>query len=160
VLAAFAGLVLLRWWQESRGAAAPDTLDEGLYAVAEVIDGDTLRLANQAIVRLIGANAPYLSPSGRDTNPWPGEAAEFTRRFIADRPVRLVFDRERLDRQGHFWAYVYVGNRLLNEELLRAGLARVQMRPSFSAAKKRLLDRAEQEARKAHRGLWSRAGID
>jgi micrococcal nuclease len=157
-LAVFAALLALRSWQYAQRTLPPEMLDEGPHQVAEIIDGDTLRLANKAVVRLVGADAPYLPSPGRAPNRGAIEAAEFTRQFIGDQPVRLVFDRERLDRQGHFLAYVYVWPRYLNEELLRAGLARVRMPASFSASRKRVLDQAEREAREARRGIWSTSG--
>ena len=44
---------------------------------------------------------------------------------------------------------------MLNEELIRAGLARAKLQYRYSAAKKARFRRAEAEARAARRGVWS-----
>lgn len=155
VLSALAALVAFRVWQDARSPAEPDLIDEGPHVVAEVVDGDTLLLANRARVRLFGADAPETKHPNLPTQPWGAEATEFTRAFIGQRPVRLAFDRERKDKYGRFLAYVYVEDRLLNEELLRSGLARALLRYPYSAAMKRRFQEAEAEAKATGRGVWS-----
>jgi micrococcal nuclease len=87
--------------------------------------------------------------------PFGPEATQFTREFLASREARLTFDRERLDRFGRHLAYVWVGDRLLNEELARAGLARYESHFHYSPVMKRRFQKAQQEAQEAHRGVWS-----
>jgi micrococcal nuclease len=156
VMATVAGLVLLlRTWQQNDTPAEPNLLGEGPHQVARVIDGDTIVLANHARVRLLGADSPETKHPAMPPQPWGAEATEFTRAFIGSEPVRLAFDRERKDRYGRFLAYVYVGERMLNEELLRAGLARTLLQYPYAAAMKRRFKAAEDEAKAAKRGLWS-----
>ena len=69
--------------------------------------------------------------------------------------MRLQFDKERLDRYDRFLAYVFVGDRMLNEELARAGLARVELKFHYSSTMKNRFRKAEDEARTARRGIWS-----
>ncbi len=66
-------------------------------------------------------------------------------------------DRERLDRQGRYLAYVFAGDRMLNEELLAAGLARVERECRLSASIKSRFLKIQAQARQARRGLWSTA---
>ncbi len=153
--AAVAALVLFRIWQETRSPAEPELLDEGPHEVAYVIDGDTIVLANRARVRLLGADSPETKHPRLPPQPWGAEATEFTRTFIGHNLVRLGFDRERKDKYRRFLAYVYVDDRLLNEELLRAGLARARLQYPYSAEMKRRFQKAEAEAKAAKRGLWS-----
>jgi micrococcal nuclease len=61
-----------------------------------------------------------------------------------------------LDSYNRFLAYLYVGDKMLNVELVRAGLARVSHYPGDSATRHRLLIKAQDEARDARRGIWSR----
>jgi micrococcal nuclease len=156
-LIAVAALVLFRIWQETHSPAEPDLLDEGPHAVADVVDGDTLLLANRARVRLLGADSPETKHPSLPPQPWGAEATQFTRAFIGQQPVRLGFDRERQDKYGRFLAYVYVDDRLLNEELLRQGLAWARLQYPYSAAMKRRFQQAESEAKAAGRGVWSEA---
>jgi micrococcal nuclease len=154
VAAAVVALVLLRIWQEG-DPSGPNSLDEGPHAVARVIDGDTILLANHARVRLLGADSPETKHPSLPPQPWGAEATDFTRAFIGEQPVRLAFDRELKDKYGRFLAYVYVDDRMLNEELLRAGLARALLQYPYSDEMKRRFQKAEAEAKAAKRGIWS-----
>ena len=159
---ALALFVLLAWgafrlWQIWPAATAPDALGDGQYQVARAVDGDTLLLTNRARVRLIGVDTPETVKEGSPVELWGREAAEFTKSMVAAQEVRLQFDRERVDRFGRFLAYVWVGDRLLNEELLRAGLARWEPKYHYSQAMKTRFRKAQQEANEAHRGIWSDA---
>jgi micrococcal nuclease len=157
-------LVGVRVWQLATDQA-PERLDAGHYAVESVTDGDTLRLANGARVRLIGVDTPEtrFSPrSGGQDQPLAEDAKAFTRRATESGQVRLEFDKERIDKYGRLLAYVWYLDResgdelLLNEELVRAGLARARLGYSYSESMKRRFRAAESEAREARRGIWSR----
>ncbi len=151
--------VLLRVWQEHRHPQPPETLAEDLYRVERVIDGVTLRLTNQATIRLLAIDLSTTVPGRGSVAPIGPAANDFTRRFVtaAGGQVRLRLDRERLDRQGRFLAYVFAGERMLNEELLLAGLARVQGECRMSASAKNRFLKLQAQARQARRGLWSTA---
>ena len=148
-------LALLRLWHAPAPPPAPANLTEGVYRVGRVVDGDTLKLANHAVIRLIGVDTPETVKPEFPVEPWGPEASKFTKEFVASGEVRLQFDRERLDRFGRFLAYVWVGDRLLNEELLRAGLARFTPYFDYAGTMKTRFRRAEEEARAARRGIWS-----
>lgn len=124
--------------------------------IARVVDGDTLVLAgDEQRVRLIGVNAPETVKPNHPVEPWGPEASRFTNQFLAGGEVRLEFDGPKRDKYGRLLAYVWVGRRMLNEELLRAGLARLETQYSFSSAMKSRLQRAQDEARAARIGIWS-----
>jgi len=149
--------VAYRWWQTARLPDLPETLAEGTYRVARVIDGDTLLLANRAKVRLIGVDCPEWNAEQQQQRRLAAEATGYVRRSVRDNGgvVRLQFDRERLDKYGRFLAYVWIGDRLLNEELLREGLARARLEYHYSQSMKRRFQRAEAEAQAAGRGMWA-----
>jgi micrococcal nuclease len=155
LLAAVLLLALARGWRLSQQPVVPETLSEGTHRLERVVDGDTLLLTGGARVRLIGVDCPETVRPDHPVEAWGPEAAAFTRRFVAGGQVRLQFDRERVDRYDRFLAYVFVGERMLNEELVRAGLARVEHRFHYSQTLQRRFDRAEQEARDAQLGIWS-----
>lgn len=147
--------VLVRLWQSARWPDEPIVLCEGVYQVARVVDGDTLLLSSGARIRLQGIDTPETVKPNHPVQPWGPQATDFTRRLVSGKQVRLQFDPERLDRHGRLLAYVWIEDRLLNEELLRAGLARAQPQYRFSPTMRRRFLRAEQEARDARRGMWS-----
>jgi micrococcal nuclease len=158
LLAAVVALLAITrfFWPELFQPAAPPPLEPGLHRVARVVDGDTLLLAEgKTYVRLIGADTPETVKPNWPVEPWGPEAAEFTRRFVAGSEVRLEFDGPPRDKYGRVLAHVWVGDKLLEEELIRAGLARAELNFRYSAAMKDRFRRAEAEARQARRGIWS-----
>jgi micrococcal nuclease len=138
--------------------AGPELLEEGMHEVRRVVDGDTLLLTSGARVRLQGIDTPETVREGFDVEAWGPEASRFAKEFIAsaDNRVRLTFGLERKDRHDRFLAFVWHGERMLNEELVRAGFAHARLDYRYSGLMKRRLQRAQAEARRAGRGLWSR----
>ncbi len=135
----------------------PEALPEGTYRVERVVDGDTLIVEGGARVRLIGADTPETVKPDHPVEPYGPEARGYTEQFIGDArgTVRLQLDRQRKDRFDRFLAYVFAGDRMLNEELVREGLARARTEFDYSPSMKRRFRRAEEEARSAGRGIWS-----
>ncbi len=154
---AILALVALRVWQDRQDPVPPESLPEGNCAVERVVDGDTLLLAGGARVRLIGVDAPESVKPDSPVEPFGPEASQFTTDFVAagSGTVRLQFDKERIDRYGRFLAYVWVGDRMLNEELVRSGLATAETGYRYSSSMKTRFRRAEDEAKSAGRGIWS-----
>ena len=108
--------------------------------VASVLDGETLKLADGRIVRLIGAKAPTPPLGWRGEDPWPlvDEAKEAVESLASDRDVELRFGGSRMDRHGYLLAQVFVvaGERRLwlQDELIGRGLARVYSLPTIAPA--------------------------
>lgn len=135
----------------------PETLPEGIYRVQRVVDGDTLVLEGGARVRLIGADTPETVQPNHPVEPFGPEATTFTKEFVNENggEVYLQMDRERKDRFDRFLAYVFVDDRMLNEELIRAGLATARTEFNYSPSMKRRFRQAEEDAKAEGRGLWS-----
>ena len=70
--------------------------------------------------------------------------------------MRLTFSLERQDRFDRFLAFVWDDDRMLNEELVRAGLAQARLDYRYSGLMKQRLAKAQDEARRAGRGIWSK----
>lgn len=122
--------------------------------VAQVIDGDTLLLADGRLVRLIGINAPELGKDGAFDEPLARAAQTLVAQLTVGQRVRLEFDREPVDRYGRLLAHVFLPDgRSLQEILLRQGLAfAVAVPPNL--ARLAAYQAAEEEARRAGRGVW------
>jgi len=150
-------ILAARYVGESPPAAAPPgaSTKTEMRRVERVVDGDTLLLDDRTRVRLIGVNTPETVKPDTPPEPWGAEASQFTRDFVAGGEVRLEYDDERLDQFGRTLAFVWVGDRLLNEELLRAGLGHAEMHFRYDDAKKSRFREAQREARQAKRGIWS-----
>ncbi len=157
--------ILIRWYcapllerTNDRNSLDPGPLRPGVYAVEQVIDGDTFILADRHIhVRLQGIDTPEIAHDGAPAQRWSAEATTFTQHFVRDASgrVRLEIDGESLDHYGRSLAFVWDGERLLNEDLVRAGLARAMLDYDYSQVKKDRLRKAQQDAQRAARGRWS-----
>jgi micrococcal nuclease len=149
------GLLVARFLAGPQPPHPGQPLAEGPYHIRRVVDGDTIIVEPESTVRLIGVNTPETVKPEHPVEPWGPEAAEFTREFLARGTARLSFDRERVDRYGRFLAYVWVDDRMLNEELVRRGLARYEPQYRYSETVKRRFRQAQQEAQREHLGIWS-----
>jgi micrococcal nuclease len=126
----------------------PPTPGDGSPAViTEVIDGDTVRLADGRLVRYLGINTPERG------QPFYREATEANRRLVEGRTVWLVLDVQTTDRYGRVLAYVWVGPQSINLELVRQGYANAYTSPPNLRYHQEILQ-AEREARQRGLGLW------
>ncbi len=150
-------VVLWRIIAANTAPVDPEALAEGMHEVRRVVDGDTLLLTSGARVRLQGIDTPETVREGFAVETWGPQASQFTKDFInrANHRVRLTFSLERKDRHDRFLAFVWNGEVMLNEELVRAGLAHARLDYRYSGAMKSRLARAQDEARRAGRGMWS-----
>ena len=81
---------------------------------------------------------------------------EANRRLVAGRRVRLETDVQARDRYGRLLAYVWVGDVMVNAELVRQGYAQVMTVPP-NVRHQELFVKLQREAREAGRGLWRKA---
>jgi micrococcal nuclease len=75
--------------------------------------------------------------------------------MVEGQTVRLEFDVQTRDRFGRLLAYVYVGNLMVNAELVRQGYAQAAAYPP-NVRYQELFLQLQREAREAKRGLWGR----
>ena len=121
--------------------------------VLHVLDGDTIVVEGVGTVRYLGIDTPELHHPRKPVERFAARAAAANRALVQGREVRLVTDREDHDAYGRLLAYVYVGDVMVNAELMRGGYAE-SFAFSPNTLHKDLFDRLEQEARDAHRGQW------
>lgn len=141
--------------QTGSGGATPS--DASVTAPVErVIDGDTIEVdldGTNEDVRYIGVDTPETVKPGTPVQCFGPEASERNHELVEGRTVRLEFDRERRDAYGRLLAYVFVGDRFINAELVRGGFARtLEIEPNTSRAGR--LGELAARAGEAGRGLW------
>lgn len=136
--------------------------------VVYVVDGDTIhvQIGNRVEkVRYIGVNAPEIphphapAEARRRLRHFPhtvaaGEAAKRVNLdLVAGKHVRLELDRQQRDRYKRLLAYVWVGDTMINAEMIKRGYAELMsIPPDFRH--RALFTKLQQEARAAGRGLW------
>ncbi len=120
-----------------------------------IIDGDSLLVelgGRSCEVRLIGVDAPE---HGQE---YGVQAKCLAMKLCYGRILRLEFDKQRRDRFGRALAYVYCGDKMLNAEMVRAGLAiAVKYKPNTRHYEQFKL--AEKAARAQRCGFWLRGGL-
>ena len=155
-LAPAAGLLAVLWSSGAAGATAASS-PVGPLAVAEVVAGNQLRLADGRAVRLAGIRIP--TGDAEDAPALAGQAHAELRALLSGRQVRLALAEAPYDRYRRLVAQVERGDGLwLQGALLERGLAQVQTRPGEAARAERMLA-IEHAARAARRGLWADAAF-
>ncbi len=117
--------------------------------VKRVVDGDTIELANDQIVRYVGVNAP------NNGEPFEEEATEANVKLVSGKIVTLEYDTYTSDRFGRVLAYPIVDRKNVVVELARRGMVKVTIYDD--RRKLRYQDgllKAQDEAKKAKRGIW------
>jgi micrococcal nuclease len=148
-------VLLLRPWEELEGEGEHGPRSAPAY-VTRVVDGDTIEVrleGDVSYVRYIGVDTPETVKPGTPVQCFGERASHFNRRLAEHRRVRLVFGAEREDVYGRLLAYVHLGDRFVNAELLRRGLARTLTIPPNDRFAP-LFARLERGAARAGRGLW------
>jgi micrococcal nuclease len=154
-LAVAASLVLML---SAGGAGASETeRSEGPVAVAEVLAGDLVRLADGRAVRLAGIRVPAEDAGERSAERFAEQARAALRRLLDGQVVTLAPAAAPYDRYDRLVAHIERADGLwLQGALLERGLAQVQTRPGEAARAGEMLA-IEQSARAARRGLWAEA---
>jgi len=158
------------WW--SRGSSAAPHAAEGSSLAGSLVVGEfELVRVERADLLMVRQQVPVL---GKDTlqpleaplqllgvksSDLTAAGKQFTDAFLSTGTPTLDLDRRRLDSAGHFLAYVYVDGRLLNEELIRAGLAQADIYPGDNQTMHRNFVKAEKEAKRTGRGIWAKQTV-
>lgn len=144
-IAVLAGLLAVAGLGETTAAGQSFTA-----RVVEVRDGDTIEVlrsdGQRVTVRLQGIDAP------ESDQPYGEASTQAARRYVSGENVRI--EVEDTDRYGRTVGSVVVGGGELGEMLVREGLAWWYREYAPRDAD---LDRLQQQARNANRGLWAQA---
>ncbi|HEX6401055.1 MAG TPA: thermonuclease family protein, partial [Actinomycetota bacterium] len=130
--------------------------------VLRVVDGDTIHVlldGHDVTIRLIGIDTPEAAIPDAPIECFGRRASDYTHDRLEGRTVDLEFDVERLDRFDRTLAYVWLGEELLNETLVRRGYALVTTFPPNVRYVERFTA-AQDEARAEGAGLWARETCD
>src|SRR6266849_4724470 len=123
--------------------------------VVRIVDGDTIhvRLSDRVEkVRYIGVNTPEVHHPRKGEEPGGREAAQVNRELVEGKRVRLELDVQSRDRYGRLLAYVWVGDTMINAELVRLGYAQVMTVPPNVRYQSLFLN-LQRDAREAVRGM-------
>lgn len=141
--------------------AGEDNADsaENVVTVDQHIDGDTTRFnynGSSESFRYLIINTPEIGRDGEEDDPYAQEAFERTQELLDNaETITIEFDEEERDHYDRYLAYVYADGEMVNETLVREGLAAVDYVYPPNDRHADLLKEAEQEALENKLGIWS-----
>jgi len=138
--------------QKQNGLSTADFVSGMEAEVKEVIDGCTIRLDSGETVSYRGVRIP--EGSGRVWEDLQKKGKAANNKLVKGKKVRLEFDEVRRDAQKNLFAYVYVGDILVNGEILASGYAVMSFAPP-PLKNRDVLIMLELSAREGSRGFWS-----
>jgi micrococcal nuclease len=122
--------------------------------VAKVVDGDTIELSDGRKVRYIGMNTPETHHPTKGKECFGEAASARNTELVLGKTVQLEKDVSETDRYGRLLRYVWLGETLINQELVAEGYAFASSYPP-DIGRQDSLKKAEAEARIDNRGLWA-----
>lgn len=143
-------------WDATTQKITIKTTKSVLYPVIRVVDGDTIEVTfngQKEKVRLIGVDTPETVHPAKGEEPYGREASNYTKSRLAGQTVNLEFDVQEKDQYGRLLAYIWLGNEMFNETLVREGYAQIATFPPNV----KYVDRfrvAQEAARSQNKGLW------
>jgi micrococcal nuclease len=140
---------------DNRPVAGPALPGDARVGVVErVVDGDTVELAGEGKVRLIGVDTPEVYGG---VECFGREASAYAKRQLQGVRVRFVVGREERDRYGRLLAYLWLADgRSFNALIVSRGYAQpLTIPPNDDYAD--VFVRLARRARESGRGRWSDA---
>jgi micrococcal nuclease len=129
-------------------------------AVVKIVSGDTIHVfvnGDVERVRYIGVTAPDPGDGSPDSgDPQGHEALQFNRGLTNAKNVRLELDVQERDPEGRLLAYVWLGDVMVNAEMIGHGFGQVATGGPNVRHQETLLRRQDQ-ARAAKLGIWRTA---
>ncbi len=123
--------------------------------VERIADGDTITCTQGIRIRLVGIDTPELdqAPFGERSR------VELEAMLLPGETVQLEYAQQRIDDFGRTLAYLWDGNTMINEAMVRRGWAVVFIIPPNVRYERRLRD-AQSEAERLGAGHWANGGFD
>lgn len=135
-------------------SATPSARHGGEFVtVVSVVDGDTIKIEGGEVVRYIGINTPETVAPGKSVECFGKEASAKNKELVQGKVVELTRDVSQRDRYGRLLRYVWIGDMMVNQVLVREGYAQVSTYPPDVANADMLLE-AQRLAREEEKGLW------
>ena len=121
--------------------------------VIHVTDGDTIKVEGEKVIRYIGIDTPETVHPSKPVQCYGREASAKNKGLVEGKEVMLEKDVSELDKYGRQLRYVWIGNILVNEYLVREGYAQSSSYPPDVKYQDRFVE-AQRLARQEAKGLW------
>ncbi|KKS95981.1 MAG: nuclease [Candidatus Gottesmanbacteria bacterium GW2011_GWA2_43_14] len=130
--------------------------DADLVRVVNVVDGDTVKIETGETVRYIGIDTPESVHPAKALQCFAKEASDKNTELVEGKLVRLEKDISEKDRYGRLLRYIWLGEELVNEILIREGYAYSYTYQPDVKYQERFME-AQRLAREEQKGLWGSA---
>ncbi|QQG42073.1 MAG: thermonuclease family protein [Candidatus Woesebacteria bacterium] len=120
--------------------------------VIRVYDGDTIEIEGGRKVRYIGMDTSEVYPI---VQCYSEEAKAENEKLVLGKFVKLEKDVSETDKYDRLLRYVYIGDQMVNDELVKKGFAKVETVPPDIKLKDRFFE-SEKYAKENNLGLWSK----
>ena len=129
----------------------------GQFKVTRVTDGDTVKVAGNGekmTIRLVGIDAPETSKKKNEPGqPFSQKSTKHLAGLVLNKSVEIK--SYGTDRYGRTLGVIFVGEKNVNLEMVKAGLAEVYRGRPANGLDIKSYWNAEAEAKKAGIGMWS-----
>jgi micrococcal nuclease len=129
----------------------------GQFTVGHVTDGDTVKVAGndeKMTIRLVGIDAPETSKKKNEPGqPFSQKSTKHLAGLVLNKSVEIK--SYGTDRYGRTLGVIFVGEKNVNLEMVKAGLAEVYRGQPAKGLDLRPYWDAETEAKKTSIGMWS-----
>ncbi|MBI2476272.1 MAG: thermonuclease family protein [Candidatus Taylorbacteria bacterium] len=127
---------------------------DGLVRVVRAVDGDTIELEGGERVRYIGVDTPETVDPRKPVQCFGVAASKKNRELVEGKTVRLEKDITDRDKYNRLLRYVWLGDVLVNQELVAQGFAKSYSYPPDVKYQSQFVA-AEKQARESKLGLWA-----
>jgi micrococcal nuclease len=130
-----------------------------LVKVTRVIDGDTIEIEGGEHVRYIGIDTPETVDPRKPVQCFGIEASKKNKELVEGKVVRLEKDITDRDKYNRLLRYIWLGDTLINQELVAEGYAKSYSYPPDVKYQDKFVA-AEKKAREDKLGLWTACASD
>lgn len=141
------------YFNERNSVSTLPQVSQSTEKVSRVIDGDTFEIQGGIKVRLIGVDTPEMKNKNKTIDCFAAEATKKTQSLLTGKEVILEKDVSETDKYGRLLRYVYIGDEMVNDKLVKEGYAKISTFPPDVKFKDVFLA-SERLAREAKAGLW------
>lgn len=143
---------------ESKTAISTLNFNPKTYTVkvARVVDGDTIKLESGEVLRYIGIDTPETVDPRKPVQCYGKKASAKNKELVEGKEVKLEKDVSEKDKYGRLLRYVWLGDVLINELLVREGYAQSSSYPPDVKYQDQFIE-AQRLAKEENKGLWGDA---
>ncbi|MGZ1747145.1 thermonuclease family protein [Staphylococcus argenteus] len=131
----------------------------------KAIDGDTVKLMYKGkamTFRLLLIDTPETKHPKKGVEKYGPEASAFTKNMVENaKKIEVEFDKgQKTDKYGRGLAYIYADGKMVNQALVRQGLAKVAYVYKPNNTHEQLLRKSKAQAKKEHLNIWSEGNAE